>query len=147
MPTSSLDSANTPAISNKKITAPIATKIPHNMEMHNHKRVDNYYWMRDDQRTDEAILAHLNAENSYADAMLADQKTLQDSLFEELKARIVKDDNSVPAKDGKYWYHSEINGEQEFSNYYRATSFSGENKTLLLDVNKGYQTLSNISNI
>ena len=105
------------------------------MEIHNHHRVDNYYWMRDDQRSDEAVLAHLNDENNYADAMLAEQKSLQESLFEELKARIVKDDNTVPEKDGKYWYHSEINGEQEYSNYYRSTSFTGENKTLLLDVN------------
>lgn len=106
------------------------------MEIHNHQRIDNYYWMRDDQRSDKAILSHLNAENNYADAMLAEQKPLQESLFQELKNRIVKDDNTVPTKDGKYWYHSEINGEQEFSNYYRATSFSGENKTLLLDVNE-----------
>lgn len=106
------------------------------MTKHNHQRVDNYYWMRDDQRNDEKVLAHLNEENNYADAMLAEQKPLQEQLFNELKNRIVKDDNSVPAKDGKYWYHSKISGEQEFSNYYRATSFSGENKTLLLDVNE-----------
>ena len=131
MPTSSVTSDT----SNKNITAPIAKKIPHKMEIHNHHRVDNYYWMRDDQRSDEAVLKHLNDENNYADAMLAEQKSLQESLFEELKARIVKDDNTVPEKDGKYWYHSEINGEQEYSNYYRSTSFTGENKTLLLDVN------------
>jgi oligopeptidase B len=122
--------------SDKNITAPIAEKIPHKMEMHNHQRVDNYYWMRDDQRSDEKMLAHLNNENNYADVMLDEQKPLQELLFKELKDRIVKDDNTVPAKDGKYWYHSEINGEQEFSNYYRATSFSGESKTLLLDVNE-----------
>ena len=106
------------------------------MTMHNHQRLDNYYWMRDDQRSDENILVHLNAENNYADAILSEQKPLQETLFEELKARIVKDDNTVPAKDGNYWYHSEIQGEQEFSNFLRATSFSGENKTLLLDVNE-----------
>ena len=122
--------------SNKNNTAPIAKKIPHKMTKHNHQRVDNYYWMRDDQRSDEKVLAHLNEENNYADAMLAKQEPLQEQLFNELKNRIVKDDNSVPAKDGKYWYHSEISGEQEFSNYYRATSFSSENKTLLLDVNE-----------
>jgi len=131
VPTSSLTSDT----SDKNITAPIAKKIPHKMEIHDHHRVDNYYWMRDDQRSDKAILAHLNDENNYADAMLVEQKSLQESLFEELKARIVKDDNTVPEKDGKYWYHSEINGEQEYSNYYRSTSFSGENKTMLLDVN------------
>jgi oligopeptidase B len=119
----------------EKIPAPIAKKVPHKMEIHNHQRIDNYYWMRDDQRSDEVILAHLDNENNYADAMLAEQKPLQESLFEELKARIVKDDNTVPEKDGIYWYHSEINGEQEYSNYYRSTSFNGENKTLLLDVN------------
>jgi oligopeptidase B len=132
VPTSPLILATT----NKSIDAPIAKKIPHKMEVHNHQRVDNYYWMRDDQRSDESVLAHLTAENNYADAMLTSQKQLQDKLFQELKARIVKDDNTVPAKDGKYWYHSEINGEQEFSNYYRATSFTGENKALLLEVNE-----------
>ncbi len=106
------------------------------MTKHNHQRVDNYYWMRDDQRSDEQVLAHLNEENGYVDAILAEQKPLQELLFNELKNRIVKDDNSVPAKDGKYWYHNEICGEQEFANYYRATSFSGDNKTLLLDVNE-----------
>jgi oligopeptidase B len=122
--------------SNNNITAPVAKKIPHKMTKHDHQRVDDYYWMRDDQRSDEQVLAHLNAENSYADTTLAEQKPLQELLFNELKNRIVKDDNSVPAKDGKYWYHSEISGEQEFSNYYRATNFSGDNKTLLLDVNE-----------
>ena len=120
----------------KKIAAPIAKKIPHAMEIHGHQRVDNYYWMRDDERRDPVILAHLNAENKYADAMLAEQKPLQELLFNELKARIVKDDNTVPAKDGNYWYHSEINGDQEFSNYYRSSSFSSADKTLLLDVNE-----------
>jgi oligopeptidase B len=127
----------TPSLpTDRKIATPIAKKIPYKMEIHNHQRVDNYYWMRDDQRSDERILAHLNDENDYADVMLSEQKPLQDLLFEELKARIVKDDNTVPAKDGKYWYHNEINGEQEFSNYFRATTFSGEHKTLLLDVNE-----------
>jgi oligopeptidase B len=135
VPTSSFISA----ASDKKIIAPIATKIPHTMEKHNHQRIDNYYWMRDDLRSDEKVLAHLNDENNYADAMLAKQRPLQALLFNELKDRIVKDDNTVPAKDGKYWYHSEINGEQEFSNYYRATSFTGANKTLLLDVNERAQ--------
>ncbi|MCJ8320547.1 MAG: prolyl oligopeptidase family serine peptidase, partial [Colwellia sp.] len=126
-----------PSTTSKTSTcAPIAEKISHQMEIHNHQRIDNYYWMRDDNRSDEKILSHLNKENDYADVMLASQKPLQELLFEELKARIVKDDNTVPAKDGKYWYHSEISGEQEYSRYYRATSFCGENKTLLLDVNE-----------
>ena len=122
--------------SHSPVQAPVAKKIPHKMEIHNHTRIDNYYWMRDDQRQDEEILAHLEAENNYADITLNEQKPLQEKLFNELKNRIVKDDNTVPSKDGEYWYHSEISGEQEYSSYYRATSFTGDNKTLLLDVNE-----------
>lgn len=105
------------------------------MIQHNDTRVDNYYWMRDDSRQDQEILDHLNAENTYCDAMLAPQKKLQDELFEELKARISKDDNTVPVKDGDYWYHSEVSGDEEHSRYYRAIDNQGTNKQLLLDVN------------
>ena len=115
--------------------APIAKKIPHQLTTHNETRIDNYYWMRDDSRSDKEILAHLTAENEYCDAMLTPQKALQDSLFEELKNRICRDDNSVPVKDGDYWYHSEVSGDEEYSRYYRADDNKGTNKQLLLDVN------------
>ncbi|NRA61666.1 MAG: S9 family peptidase, partial [Psychrobium sp.] len=118
------------------IDAPIAKKISHQMTHHQHQRQDDYYWMRDDERTDPEILAHLAAENTYCEQQLAAQKPLQEKIFNELKQRIAKDDNTVPAKDGDYWYHSEISGEQEFSRYYRATSFDGDNKQLLVDVNQ-----------
>lgn len=39
--------------------APVAKKVPHEMTAHGVTRTDNYYWMRDDSRTDEEILAHL----------------------------------------------------------------------------------------
>jgi oligopeptidase B len=64
-----------------KITAPIAKKIPYSMEIHNHKRVDNYYWMRDDHRTAPEVLAHLNSENNYTEKMLAQQKPLQKNFI------------------------------------------------------------------
>ncbi|OUS35575.1 oligopeptidase B ['Osedax' symbiont bacterium Rs2_46_30_T18] len=115
--------------------APVAKKISHEMQNHQHQRVDNYYWMRDDSRSDKQILAHLEAENDYAHAVLKPQEQLQQTIFDELKARIVKDDNSIPARDGKYWYHTQISGEQEFASFYRASSFAGADKTLLLDVN------------
>lgn len=115
--------------------APIAKKIPHQLTTHNETRIDNYYWMRDDSRTDKEILAHLEAENAYCDAMLAPQKPLQDELFEELKGRICKDDNTVPVKDGDYWYHSEVSGDDEYARYFRSTDNKHANKHLLLDVN------------
>lgn len=115
---------------------PVAEKQPHTLTTHNKKRTDHYYWMRDDERKNEKVLAHLQAENNYCDEQLACIKPLQNTLFEELKARIVKDDNSVPVKDGKYWYHSEVRGDDEYARHYRSTSIKAENKALLLDVNE-----------
>lgn len=115
---------------------PIAEKHEHNLQSHDDIRTDYYYWMRDDSRSQQAIREHLIAENKYCDKVLKPTETLQNALFEELKGRIEKDDATVPVKDGAYWYHSEVSGDDEYARHYRATSFEGENKTLLLDVNQ-----------
>ncbi|MDP2559800.1 S9 family peptidase [Psychrobium sp. 1_MG-2023] len=118
------------------IKAPVAKKVSHPMEIHGHKRNDHYYWMRDDERKDPEILAHLEAENTYTKQMLAHTESLQAQLFEEIKSRIQKDDSSVPVKHGGYYYSSEASGDSEYSNHVRADDFKGTNKTILLNVNE-----------
>jgi len=121
---------------------PIAKKQPHALTTHAKTRSDDYYWMRDDERQNAEILAHLAQENAYCDEQLAAIKPLQNTLFEELKGRIVKDDNTVPVKDGQYWYHSEVRGDDEYARHYRSSSMAMANKALLLDVNElanGYE--------
>ncbi|PCC14247.1 MULTISPECIES: S9 family peptidase [unclassified Pseudoalteromonas] len=115
---------------------PIAEKQAYTLNTHDKTRIDNYYWMRDDERQNKDVLAHLHAENSYCEAQLAPMQPLQNILFEELKGRIVKDDNTVPVKDGKYWYHSEVRGDDEYSRHYRSSDMSTSDKQILLDVNK-----------
>ncbi len=118
------------------MTAPIAKKVPYEMVTHGHKRIDDYYWMRDDTRTDPEILAHLAAENTYTDAKLAHTTALQKTLFNEIKARIKKDDNDVPVKYGNYYYSSQMKGSNEYPIHIRSTDFAGTNAEVLLDVNK-----------
>jgi oligopeptidase B len=121
---------------------PIAKKQPYALTTHAKTRSDDYYWMRDDERQNAEILAHLAQENAYCDEQLAPIKPLQSALFEELKGRIVKDDNTVPVKDGQYWYHSEVRGDDEYARHYRSSSMAMANKVLLLDVNElanGYE--------
>ena len=88
--------------SKQGVEAPVAEKVPHEMTIHGDTRIDNYYWMRDDERKDPKVLAYLEAENAYTDEMLAHTEDLQQKLFEEMKSRIAKDDNSVPVRDGGY---------------------------------------------
>ncbi|MGS0537021.1 S9 family peptidase [Pseudoalteromonas sp. SaAl2] len=122
--------------------APVARKQSHSLIAHEKKRVDEYYWMRDDEREAPEILEHLNAENEYCDKQLAPIKSFQTQLFDELKGRIVKDDNSFPVKDGQFWYHAEVRGDDEYARHYRSSDISSNDKQLLLDVNKlatGYE--------
>ena len=86
-------------------TPPVAAQKPHVVKGPK-DRNDPYYWLRDDSRKNPEMLAYLNAENAYADAVLAHTKPLQDKLFDEIVGRIKQDDSSVPVRDRGYWYYT-----------------------------------------
>src|SRR3546814_1401311 len=62
--------------------------------------------MRDDDRTDPDVLAHLEAENAHTAAVLAGDEALRDAIFSEIKARVQETDLSVPTRQGGWWYYS-----------------------------------------
>jgi oligopeptidase B len=74
----------------EKSPAPIAKIIPKKLIKHNHERIDNYFWLN--QRENPEVIAYLNQENAFYEAMTADTKTFQKELFEEMKGRIKEDD-------------------------------------------------------
>ena len=119
-----------------EVMPPIAKKVPYEMTIHGDTRTDDYYWMRDDERKAPEVISYLEAENAYTDEMLAHTKTLQSSLFEELKGRIQKDDDSVPVKDGEYYYSSQTRGDNEYATYLRSSDFAGTDQEVILDVNE-----------
>lgn len=41
------------------------------MEMFGDVRTDNYYWLRDDSRTDPEVLTYLHQENAYTDFVMS----------------------------------------------------------------------------
>src|SRR5215213_1863938 len=76
-------------------------------------RNDEYYWLRDDTRKSPEMLAYLNAENAYADAVLAPLKPLENRLYSEIVGRIKQDDSSVPVRERGYYYYTrfEVGGD------------------------------------
>ena len=50
---------------------PVAKKVKHEMKMFDDVRVDNYYWLRDDSRSDPDMLHYLNQENAYTDYIMS----------------------------------------------------------------------------
>ena len=97
--------------------APIAKKQPKELTAHGHTRVDDYYWMN--QREDQAVIDYLNAENDYTKANLAHTEEFQQELFDEIKARIKEDDESLPYKLGEYLYYHRYEEGKEYPIYGR----------------------------
>ena len=86
------------------LTPPIAKTEPKIDTLHGDSRTDDYFWMRD--KASPEVIAYLEAENAYADGILAPTKELQETLYAEMKGRIQETDLSVPYKLGDYFYYS-----------------------------------------
>ncbi|KAM0945285.1 putative oligopeptidase B transcription factor WD40-like family [Dioscorea sansibarensis] len=107
------------------MTAPVVKKIPHVMEMFGDVRVDNYYWLRDDSRSNPEILAHLKSENEHTDLVMSGVKQFEEKLFAEMRGRIKEDDISVPIRKGPYYYYERTLQGKEYVQHCRRLISSG----------------------
>ena len=113
-------------------TPPKPKKIPYELEAHGDKRIDNYYWMRDDSRSDPELIAYLETENEYFKNWRNSKVDYQGEIFNELKNMIPNEEETLRVKDGNYFYYSRIKADQQYSTYFRHQS----TEEVLLDANK-----------
>jgi len=106
-------------------TPPDVEKRPHTVTSPHGERQDEYYWLRDDERKNPQMLAYLNAENAYADAVLAPLKAQEDKLYDEIVARIKQDDSSVPERDRGYWYYTRFETGKDYPIHARRADRTG----------------------
>lgn len=109
---------------------PHVVRAPHGAE-----RVDEYYWLRDDTRKNPEMLAYLNAENAYADAVTQPLRPLQDRIYEEIVGRIKQDDSSVPYRERGYWYYTRFETGENYPVHARRKGSMESPEEILLDVN------------
>jgi oligopeptidase B len=114
---------------------PVAAPRPHDVVSPHGTRNDPYYWLRDDDRKDPAVLAYLHGENDYTDSVLAPAKGLEEQLFGELRARIKEDDSSVPVFDEGYWYFVRYEIGKQYPIYARTVGTIDGPEEILLDGN------------
>ncbi|MBF6438386.1 S9 family peptidase [Nocardia cyriacigeorgica] len=86
------------------VAAPIAKTVPTERVHHGDVFVDDYEWLRD--KDNPEVIAYLEAENAYTEAQTAHLRPLRDKIFDEIKARTLETDLSVPTRVGDYWYYS-----------------------------------------
>lgn len=121
-------------------TPPVAEKIPKELKIHNHSRIDNYYWLN--QRDNPKVIDYLKAENSYLDTMMSHTNDFQKSLFDEIVGRIKQTDESVPYKDNGYFYYRRYKEGKEYPIYCRKKENLDSEEEIMLNVNemaKGYE--------
>lgn len=116
-------------------SAPVADKKHHETEIHQHTRTDDYFWLRDDERKDSAVLDYLNAENKHSDTVLAPLAELQQGLFEEMVARIKQEDQSVPYRKRGYWFKTQFDEGQEYPVYSRKLDNESADWEVFFDAN------------
>ena len=116
------------------VAPPVAKIIPHELEAHGDVRVDNYYWLK--EREDPEVIAYLEAENEYTDAVMAHTKGLEDKLFEEIIGRIKQTDESVPYKLNDYYYYYRYEEGQEYPIHCRKKGSLDATEEILVDVNE-----------
>lgn len=114
---------------------PQAAEQPLEMQHHGETRIDPWYWLRDDERDDPQVLAHLQAENAFTEAQLAPSAKLRQQLKAELEARIDPEDASVPVRDGDWIYRVRYRAGDDYPLHERQPA-SGGDWQLLVDENR-----------
>src|SRR5687767_5193399 len=112
---------------------PIARKRPYTITQHGATRNDEYYCMR--ESNDPEVLKYLQAENEYLEEVMQHTKPLQETLFQEMKARIKEEDSTEPERNGEYYYYRRTEKGQEYPIYCRRKGSLDAAEEILLDQN------------
>ena len=112
---------------------PVAPRRPHTVAAHGDTWPDPWFWLREQE--DPATMEYLRAENAYTEAFLEPLKSLQDGIYEEIRGRIKEDDNTVPEKEGDYYYYVRYEEGGQYPIYCRKRGSEDGPEEVLLDVN------------
>ena len=117
-----------------EILEPRAEKIDKIMTIHDHQRIDEFYWLN--ERNNPKVIEYLNAENTYRDQYMEDYKDLEKSIFNEIKSRIKEDDSSVPYLDNGYYYYTRFEKGKQYPIYCRKKEKLSSQEEILINVNE-----------
>jgi oligopeptidase B len=127
---------------------PKINKILNIVKIHNEELIDNYSWIKqkdweevilNPNKLNAQVKKYLDEENLFKENQLKDIKDIEKKLFEELKSKIKNEDNSVPKKDGDYFYGYKYNKNSEYPIYYRKNIIKNSEE-IILDCEKKSKT-------
>ncbi|MFC2164894.1 S9 family peptidase [Acidobacteriota bacterium] len=116
------------------IRPPIAERIEKKLTIHEQTRMDNYYWLN--ERDNPKVIAYLETENAYKDAVMKHTVPLQEKLFNEIVGRIKQTDMSVPFKKNGYYYYTRYDEGKEYPVHCRKAGTLDTEEEVMLNVNE-----------
>ena len=116
------------------LAPPVAKKVPHVVTLHGDRRVDDYFWLR--EKKDPDVIAYLEAENAYAEAMTRDSEPFRQALYQEMLARIKQTDLSVPYRLRGYFYYSRTEEGKQYAIQCRKKGSLEAAEEVMLDLNE-----------
>src|SRR5712664_1835665 len=113
---------------------PIARRRPKVLEAHGDRRVDPYYWLR--EKDNPEVIAYLEAENAYTDAVMAPTAPLQEKLYRETVGRVQETDTSAPVFHRGWWTYTRTVEGLDYEIYCRRPGSMEAAEQALLDGNE-----------
>jgi len=113
---------------------PVAKKIHVERQINGSVLVDDYGWLR--EKKNPEVLAYLNAENAYAEAVTAPVKPLAEKLYAETLSHIKQTDTAVPYRKNGYWYYTRTEEGKQYAIVCRKKGTLEAQEEVLLDVNE-----------
>ena len=123
----------TSCISEKPEIMMTAEKQPYLLENHGDERIDNYYWMRDDSRSDPKVIEYLKNENKLSAEWFESKFDHQSEIVNELLEQVPDIEVSFPIKNKDYSYYQKLHKNDQLAVYYFKTD--NDDEILYLDPN------------
>jgi oligopeptidase B len=112
---------------------PRAAVRPHRFDEFGTARIDEYYWLKD--RNNPEVIRYLEGENAYTNAVMAHTQALQERLYEEMKGRVLQNDQSVPFREGDYFYYTRLVEGKNYPIYARKRGTLAAPEEIMIDAN------------
>jgi oligopeptidase B len=119
---------------NPMLQPPATEKKPKITEINGDELVDNYFWLRD--KSNPAVISHLEAENAYTDATMKPTEPLQAKLYNEILSHIKQTDENVPYRWGDYFYYTRTKEGLQYPIFCRKHQTLDAAEQTILDVNE-----------
>jgi oligopeptidase B len=114
--------------------APMADKKAKTTNIHGETLVDDYFWLR--EKTNPAVIAHLQAEEAYTDQVMKPTTALQDKLYKEMLSHIKQTDTNVPYRWGDYFYYTRTEEGKQYPIYCRKKGSVDAPEEIVIDQNE-----------